>query len=399
MWKVRNTAAILILIYSKQSFMQICYKFNERRAFLHLFLFWIKSCRNRPQRRTHCTCQKLLRAAVSVCRPLHLTPSPHPSFRLTCTHSHAVAGKHTNTLSEKHPMNHDKLPFEGALFTRPLRVIRRNRTRVCFSHINLHAVKRTASRGQFSWVGLLTPRGWTWARALLNTHSWVSEWVCVGFFFFVDVVVVFIQSCVLSIRPSIFHTKADSYSYLLRAKQIDMTVHVSFIWRRRGAESFHTHTHTNTHTYTHSKEALVLADSSGMGNAQWTFVICVSGCRLPGCSSAASDRSERPPVRHIIPAFHQAQPIHIRCPPAWVCARVCVGVFVELGYAVAFLFAGLASDPGRSACASSNAGTGDLVLIGACRMEAISPRHNKSASKNLWWRLTVAISSCDLCLG
>lgn len=56
---------------------------------------------------------------------------------------------------------------------------------------------------------------------------------------------------------------------------------------------------------------------------------------------------------------------------------------MELGYAAAFLFAAVANDPGGSACASSNAGNGDLVLIGARRMEAISPRHNKSASKNL----------------
>lgn len=56
-----------------------------------------------------------------------------------------------------------------------------------------------------------------------------------------------------------------------------------------------------------------------MGNAQWTFVICVSGWRPPGCVSAASDRSERLPVRHIIPAFQQAQPILI--PRVCVCER------------------------------------------------------------------------------
>ncbi len=50
--------------------------------------------------------------------------------------------------------------------------------------------------------------------------------MCVGLFV---VVGVFIQSFVLGIGLSIFHTKADAYSYLLRAKQIDMTVHVSFI--------------------------------------------------------------------------------------------------------------------------------------------------------------------------
>lgn len=67
------------------------------------------------------------------------------------------------------------------------------------------------------------------------------------FFIFVCVCVFFfIQGWVLNIGLSIFHTKADAYSYLLTAKQIDMTVHVSFILCCRGTESFHTH--TNTHT-------------------------------------------------------------------------------------------------------------------------------------------------------
>lgn len=63
-----------------------------------------------------------------------------------------------------------------------------------------------------------------------------------------------------------------------------------------------------------------------MENVHWTFVIYVRGWSPPGCLSAAPDRSERLPVRHIIPAFHQAQPIHISCLPAWVfvCLRVSV---------------------------------------------------------------------------
>lgn len=124
-------------------------------------------------------------------------------------------------------MNHDKLPFEGALFTRPLRVSRRNGTRVCFSHINLRAVKKDGEPRSVQLSGFVNA-----ARLNMGTrsieHTLVSQGASVCRLFFVDVVV-FIQSCVSSIGPSIFHTKADSRSYLLRAKQIDMTVHVSFI--------------------------------------------------------------------------------------------------------------------------------------------------------------------------
>lgn len=131
---------------------------------------------------------------------------------------------------------------------------------------------------------------------------------------------IFHTGCVLSKGLSIFHTKAGAYSYLLRAKQIDMTIRVSFIWCYCGTESLHRHAHTQ-------EDALVFTDSSGMGNAQWTFVIWVSGWRPPGCFSAASDRSERLPVRHIIPSSDQAQPIHTLGPPGWICVCMCVRVW------------------------------------------------------------------------
>lgn len=60
-----------------------------------------------------------------------------------------------------------------------------------------------------------------------------------------------------------------------------------------------------------------------MGNAQWTFVIFVSSWRPPGCFSAGTDRSERLPVRHIIPAFHEAQPPPSTCPNVCVCVCMC----------------------------------------------------------------------------
>lgn len=186
MWKVRNTAAILSLnlIYSKQSFMQICYKSNERRAF-----FFVCSCFESSHAETDLRGEHIApvrscsgQQSASVVRCISLHPPIHPSG----WHAHIVTRwqeKHTNTLSEKHPMNHDKLPFEGALFTRPLRVSRRNGTRVCFSHINLRAVKKDGEPRSVQLSGFVNAARLNMGtRSIEHTLSWVSERVCVGFF-------------------------------------------------------------------------------------------------------------------------------------------------------------------------------------------------------------------------
>lgn len=85
----------------------------------------------------------------------------------------------------------------------------------------------------------------------------------------------------LSERLFIFHSEAAAKSCRLRAKQIDTTIHVSFIWLFATALNPFTHTHARTRT---QWEALDLADSSGIEKAQRTFVICVSpSCVFAGC--------------------------------------------------------------------------------------------------------------------
>lgn len=232
-----------------------------------------------------------------------------------CTHSQRAAAESTQTCSAKRVLNPNEVPFVRAYFTHPLSVASREYAHACFLHTNLRILKEDSALWSFQ------PSGFVIA-VKLNTggHSTehttlVSRWVSAIFFFFF-----FSYSCVSSVGFFIFHTKADKFFYLLRAKQIDMTIYVSFIWGHHGTESLQ---NTSTHTK-RQWEALVLADSSGMGNAQWTFVI-LSGCGLPGCFSTATDRSERLPVRNIIPAFHRAQPIHILFPPACI---VCLCVHV-----------------------------------------------------------------------
>lgn len=211
----------------------------------------------------------------------------HPSFRLMRTHSHAIAeNAHALSKASLEP----KWSAITAYFTHPLRFTSGKSTRMCFytwtcKHSKGHRVVVILDEWFVNAVRLNTGKSRYWTQSCES----VNECVCLFFFFF------FSYGCVLSLGLFIFHTKAYAHSYLLRAKQIDMTIHVSFICRLNPC----THTHTQTRW-----EALVLADSSGMGNAPWTFVICVSGCRLPGCFSAAFDKSERLPVRNIIPAFH-----------------------------------------------------------------------------------------------
>lgn len=192
---------------------------------LFFWLFWMKSCWTGPQRRTHCTCQKLLRAAVGVCHPLHLSPSPiHPSG--WCAHIVMQSQKtHTNTLS-KASLEPKLSAICESIFYSSITCNQQKKHTCVFLHMNLQTLRRDAELN-----GLLTLCSYTWAGTPLNTHLWVSEWACAIFLNFMQ----------LCFKHQIVH-----FSYLLRAKQMDMTIRVSFIWCYHGTKSFHTHTHTHT---------------------------------------------------------------------------------------------------------------------------------------------------------
>lgn len=144
--------------------------------------------------------------------------------------------KAPQTRSAKHLLNLDEEPFARAYFTHPFFFLPEEKAHV---QKPAHTQKNTEP-WSFQLNGFVSAVRLNMGTCSIE-HTLVSQWVsihvCFWFFFF-------IQGYVLSSGLSIFHTKADTYSYLLRAKQIDMTVHVSFIWCRRSTESLHPHTHT-----------------------------------------------------------------------------------------------------------------------------------------------------------
>lgn len=164
---------------------------------------------------------------------------PHPSFRLRRTHSHAIAeNAHAHTRALSKASLEQKWSAITAYFTHPLRVTSSKSTRMCF-------YTWTCKRSKGHRVVVILDEWFVNAVAkhgqvtLLNTKLWVSEWVCLSFLFFFSFLS---YGCVLSLGLFIFHRKAHAHSYLLRAKQIDMTIHVSFICRLNPC----THTHTDT---------------------------------------------------------------------------------------------------------------------------------------------------------
>lgn len=150
--KLRNKLESFMLIYSKQSFIWICFELNEPKKAFFFFFEW--SHAEIGLRGEHiapvssCSGQQ----TASVVRYISLHPPIHPSgwyahIVMQTQKTHKRVQQSTSWTQMKcHLQEHILLIHY---------VLPEVKHTSVFSHINLHTLKRTLSCGHFSWVGLL----------------------------------------------------------------------------------------------------------------------------------------------------------------------------------------------------------------------------------------------------